>query len=300
MRWLLLALLVGCAAPTSPGGRSGPPVIVATSYPLLWMAQRLVGDAAELKLAPPPLADPAGWVPSTADLQALQAADLVVTNGAGFEGFTAWASLPPSRTVVTAAPFQHRWLRYEDAAVHTHGPDSTAHAHTGLDGHTWLDPVNARAQAEALHAALVRHFPDLKARADAGLATLAADLDALHVGFQALFTTQSGLVVVASHPAWNYPARRYGFKVIAQTLDPEEQPAPGVLASTCQAARAQQARLLLWETPPRPAVAATFEARCGLRSVVWSPIEQAPAGGDYLAVSRATLAALVQALTPTH
>ncbi|MCB9548196.1 MAG: zinc ABC transporter substrate-binding protein [Myxococcales bacterium] len=298
MRWLALAALLatGCGGADAPEARTGPPVLRVTTYPLAWMAEQLVGDAARVELVTPPTADAATWVPDTAALLALQQADLVVLNGAGFEGFTTWASLPPSRTVETAASFRHRWLRYADAVAHTHGPDD--HVHQGLDGHTWLDPVNAIDQAEALHAALVRTQPALQARADAGLARLRADLDALHVGFQAVFAAHPRLVVVTSHPAWAYPARRYGFATIERVLDPEQQPSPAVLASTCQAARAQGAKLLLWEAPPRPPVAATFEARCGLQSFVWSPVEQPPAGGDYLAVSRATLAALAQALGP--
>lgn len=299
--WVFLVYLgLGCADPEPSGPAAfapvgdAPPVVRTTTYPLAWMAERIGGGAIQVELVVPADADPATWRPDDAALQALQGADLVVLNGAGFEALGAWASLPPSRLVDTAAGFRHRWLQNEHALQHSHGPNG--HAHTGLAGHTWMDPVNARAQAEALRAGLVRRFPALAGPTEAGLAGLRVDLDALHRRLTTLFAAHPRLAIASAHPAYAYLARRYELGLVSLHLDPEGQPAPPLLADACTALRRAKASILLWETPPRPAVAATWEARCGVRSVVFSPLEHTPEAGDYLTLMNANVDRLEAAL----
>ena len=181
-------------------------------------------------------------------------------NGAKFEKWALSVSLPDNRVVRTAAGFRDQWIRYEEATSHRHGPKGEEHSHEGVDGHTWLDPVLATAQATAIHAALVRLLPEAKARLDANMAALAADLASLDAAFKAL--PVEGKTLVATHPAWNYPARRYGWK-----LGPEGD-------------------VRLWEGEPEQE---------GPGEVTFSPCEQR-GEEDYLAAMRANLARLKAAL----
>ncbi|MEO0678142.1 MAG: zinc ABC transporter substrate-binding protein, partial [Pseudomonadota bacterium] len=60
------------------------PEIMAVNYALQHMAQTLVGDAAEVTFPVPAGVDPSFWRPSVSDISAVQAADLILLNGAGF------------------------------------------------------------------------------------------------------------------------------------------------------------------------------------------------------------------------
>ena len=86
-------------------------------------------------------------------MAALQAADLVLLNGAGYEGWLNFVSLREERLVNTTAGLADRLLLLEEAVVHQHGPEGE-HSHAGNAFTTWLDPTLAAVQALAIERAL--------------------------------------------------------------------------------------------------------------------------------------------------
>ena len=86
-----LTLLAGTAA------AADKPVIAAVNYPLAYFAERLGGDAVEVLFPVPADRDPAFWRPKLAEIAAIQQADVIALNGAGYAGWTTKASLPRSR-----------------------------------------------------------------------------------------------------------------------------------------------------------------------------------------------------------
>ena len=88
----------------------------------------------------------------------LQAADLVLLNGAGYEGWLDKVSISAGKLVDTSAAFRDRWIRVEDQVTHTHGPQGE-HAHGDFAFTTWMDLSLARLQAEAVATALADLSP---------------------------------------------------------------------------------------------------------------------------------------------
>lgn len=278
-----MVMLAGCSPPTAVQEADGPLKVYASMYPVQAFAERVGG--AHVEVTCPVESDPASWMPGERDILAMQEADLIVLNGANFEAWPDKVSLPESRLLRTAAGVE--LLHYEDAVVHSHGP-SGAHSHEGIDGHTWLDPQNAKRQADAIRQALSRLRPANAADFAANFAKLAADLDALDAAFRQL----SPPPMLANHPAYNYLARRYGWTIHNLDLDPGEMPADEVLV----AIRNGDARVLLWEAAPLAEIATRLEQECKVKSIVFSPCETAPASGDYLDVMRRNLAWIIHAI----
>ncbi len=275
--------LAACLAATAARAAGDRPIIYTSFYPTEYFAARIAQPLADVINALPDGADPIFWVPDRATLAALQQADLILLNGAGLERWTDLVTLPEDRTIVTAMPFEDQWLRYENAVTHSHGTDGE-HSHEGLDGHTWLDPVLAKAQAESIRSALVARFPDHADAFAAGYARLAADLDQLDDALTALAATVQDTPLFMSHPAYNYIARRYGWNFVNLDLDPEVMPSEEDLAAIRVRQQAHPASILIWESAPQHAVADRFHQELGVQSVVFTPAENPDGMADYLAI----------------
>jgi zinc transport system substrate-binding protein len=292
---LALCLVVGCGDQdtTDVPETGGKPVVMTTFYPTLYFVRRIAGDLVDVRCPVPEDEDAIFWQPDEATIGRYQKADLIVVNGAEFEKWVAKTSLPTARVVDTAKLFEKDFVRFEHATTHSHGP-AGEHAHEGIDGHTWVDPVNAKAQAAEIHRALVKLLPGKKAALDAGLAALTKDLDDLAAGFASL-TGKPPLL--ASHPAYNYLAKRYGWNLANLDLDPETMPEDEIFASMKEKMEAHPAKYLLWESTPKPEIAARFRDELGITSITFSPCElmsQADlmTGKNYLTVMKANLEAL--------
>ena len=219
---LMMCLATGCekqepAAP-APTPRSKP-VIYTTFYPTEYFATQLVGDSMDVVCPLPDDADPIFWTPTRQQIAAFQEADLIIVNGAEFEKWVQAASLPESRVVDTAAGFEDAWVTYV-TATHSHGAGGE-HTHEGIDGHTWVDPINAIAQATAIKDALIEHFPEHETRVRAMIGPLTFALRDLDSRLTALTPSLEGVQLMASHPAYNYLASRYGWDITNLDLDPE-------------------------------------------------------------------------------
>ena len=295
----LAALLGGCNGEDKPDSpdQQGKIVVYTTFYPTTYFTQRVGGEHVQVICPVPEDADPIFWMPDADTIQAYQKADLIVINGAQFEKWVAKVSLPPSRIVDTARPLEGELIAYKGAVEHAHGP-SGKHAHEGVDGHTWLDPVNARIQADEIRRALTRLAPDRAELFAANYHRLAADLDGLHAKLTELSKAYKGQPILCSHPAYNYIARRYKWNVHSENLDPETMPTDKQLAAirkTVDTLEKRPAKYILWESAPKLAIADRIKQQLGLESVEFSPCEAA-AAADYLEVMHKNIANITPVL----
>ena len=110
-----------------------------------YFAERIGGAHVDVRLLPPANSDPAFWRPSDADVAALQAADLILLNGAGYAKWRHYVSLPESRTANTGRGFANTLIVVKERGTHSHGADGE-HSHSGFAFTTWLDMQQARQQ----------------------------------------------------------------------------------------------------------------------------------------------------------
>ena len=307
----VLATVIGCerkesgqATTTAPSviakTADKPPVVYTTFYPTTYFAQRIAGDAVQVICPCPVDADPAFWMPDDETIAAYQRADLIIVNGASFEKGLAKITLPESRIIDTARPLADELIVLKDAITHTHGPQGT-HSHEGIDGHTWLDPMNSKAQAGEIKSALIERLPDQAEQFEQGYAGLVADLDALDARLEALAGKLGDQLLLCSHPAYNYIGRRYAWNLKTYHLDPGEMPADDVFAEIKGYLAEHPARLMLWEAEPSAEIAGRMSQELGLESIVFSPCEtldtgRLAAGEDFLTVMHGNVQRLEAAL----
>ncbi len=272
-----------------PAWAQGRPVIACVSYPLAYFAERLAGNTAEIMFPVPSDADPSFWRPSIAEISAIQGADLIVLNGAGFADWTTKASLPRSRTVDTSDGFSDRFLSTE-TLTHSHGAEG-GHSHTGTASYTWMDFALAARQAEALAAALTKCIPDADAQIASELERLLADLAALEESARTIGAEAEGLSIIASHPRYQYFGRAYGLDLSAVDWDARETPTEDQWLALRARVAETGAKLFIWEAEPMPDARERI-LEMGLVDIVFPPLANRPETGDFLGTMEGSLARL--------
>lgn len=279
---LLLLLQIVAAA------HAGPPLTVYTvNYPLQYFAQRIAGDHARVIFPAPAGEDPAFWRPDAETVNRYQRADLILLNGAGYAKWADNVSLPRFRLVDTSAAFAGNYLVKDKAVTHSHGPGAE-HSHTGTAFTTWLDFRQAVLQARAIYDALVLRLPAAGADFEANLSALEADLLALDVAMAEIAAGSPDLPLLASHPVYQYLARRYDLRLTSLVWEPGEDPGEGQWELLEGLLEDTHYRWMIWERMPNVVTRERLEA-LGVRSLVFSPAASTPGEGDFLGVMRANL-----------
>ncbi|MEL6959952.1 MAG: metal ABC transporter substrate-binding protein [Pseudomonadota bacterium] len=249
-------------------GAQDVPRVVAVNDALSDFAERLLGDAAEVVFPVPEGVDPSFWRPSISDISAIQSADLILLNGAGFATWIDRVSLPRSRVVNTSAAIEDRFIVTE-SITHSHG-DGGEHSHEGLASYTWLDPMLALAQAEAIAAAVIARDLAPADDVDARLADLRTDLTALDATARDALQVLDGVAIIATHPRYQYFASRYDLTISSLEWEAGALPTDADFADLADLMAETEARILIWEAQP-PGDAIERAAALGLQSVVFEP-----------------------------
>jgi len=266
--------------------------VVTVNHALQYLAERLVGEGAEVVLPVPQDVDPSFWRPSIADISAIQSADLIVLNGAGFATWTDRVSLPRAKVVNTTAQVEDQFIITE-SITHSHGEGDT-HSHEGLASYTWLDPTLAIAQADAIAAALVRRNLGEAAAVKDRLATLKADLETLDAALMSELAGVQDIAIIATHPRYEYFARRYGLSVTSMEWEAGLMPTDDELADLAARVAQTGARILIWEAEPPQAAIEAARAQ-GLHSVTFVPLAHADGDRAFLDVLAGAASAMSDA-----
>ncbi len=262
------------------------PVVAAANYPLAYFAERLGGGAADVLFPVPADADPSFWRPGIADIAAIQSADVIALNGAGFATWPTKASLPRSRTVNTSAGFSERLIK-TDTVTHSHG-DGGQHSHTDTASYTWLDFTLASEQAGTLADAMMRQMPDQADAIAANRDALLGDLAGLNTHAATVGATAGSTAIITSHPRYQYFGAAYGLDISAVDWDANEDPSAAQWAALEDTIAATGAAVFIWEAEPATASRERM-ATLGLTDVVFPPLANRPAEGDFLTLMETSL-----------
>jgi zinc transport system substrate-binding protein len=290
LRAARLALPVAAAAlvlgACSPGGAGdGRPSVLASFYPLQFVAQQVGGDRVDVTSLTPPGAEPHDLELSPAQVSRVGTADLVVY----LSDFQ-----PAVDDAVAAAPPAHV---IDAATLTTLMP--LASANDTLDPHFWLDPSRMPAVAHAVADELSVIDPAGAATYAANATALSARFDALDAAYTSGLATCADRTFVTSHAAFGYLAARYHLEQVAISgLDPEADPSPDRLAQIGQIVHDRGVRTIFFETLVSPKVAQTLAADLGVEARVLDPLEGvADPSQDYFSIAEANLSALKMALS---
>lgn len=269
-RTLAAALAVAAVALASMPALAEPLKVVASFSILGDMVRQIGGNDVTVTTLVGPDGDAHVYEPTPADARALAAADLVVTNGLGFEGWMARlvkAAGYKGATVVAAKGVKP--IKGEpDDHDHDHGHDH-GHAHDhGDDPHAWQSVANARVYADNILAGLVKAAPDRAERLRAGHAAYKAELDTLDREIKAALAAvpKGDRRIVTSHDAFGYYARAYGVTFLAPVgISTEAEPSAGDVAKLIRQMKKEKAKAVFVESIADPRLLEQIARETGAR-----------------------------------
>jgi zinc transport system substrate-binding protein len=258
--------------------------VYVVNYPLKYFVERIGDEHVDVVFPVPPDVDPAFWTPDIPTINAYQQTDLILLNGATYAKWVGKVSLPRSRIVDTSKKFRDQYIVVKGAVSHSHGPGGE-HSHAGTAFTTWLDFSYATKQAQAIAKALGRKQPTLVNTFDKNLAALVKDLNALDEDMQAVVSRAPDKPLVASHPVYQYLARRYGLNLKSVMWEPDELPVEQQWQDLSNLLENHPARWMIWEGEPMKKSAERLK-EIGVDSLVFDPCGNTPDQGDFLSVMR--------------
>jgi zinc transport system substrate-binding protein len=302
MLGLCFALIIsGCdsgpSTPTSantPGVAGGPVSVVASFYPIEYLARRTGGEHIEVFNPVPPGAEPHDLELTPRSIERIQKSRVFLYLGEGFQPAVdrALDTIKGPDLVVKDVAEGLRLV----PGVDEHEEEA------GLDPHIWLDPVMAQGIAGNVAAALKQADPANADTYTANADKVKADLAALDADFKSGLANCKRKEIITSHAAFAYLANRYGLEQVPVTgLSPEAEPSPARLQEIIAFAREHDAKYIFFETLVEPKVAQLIASEVGAQTLVLNPIEgltseQVSAGSDYISIMRENLANLKTAL----
>ncbi len=296
---LLIALLVACTGGEDVGSEStnpvaGKPTVYTVNYPLAWVAEQLGGGMIEVHFPAPADVDPAFWKPDADALAGYQGADLVLLNGSAYAGWQQQASLPITRLLDTTSSFAAHLIQEAQGPVHSHGPEGE-HSHKVTAFTTWLDPVLLGRQAMIVADGLRRLEGTEQPEVDQRLEQLAIKLAGIDEELKAVAQALDGAPVLYSHPVYQYLQRRYNLNGHALHWEPHQLPDAREWQALELLLGEHSAKIMLWEDEPLAETRAKLDG-LGVAVVVFPPLGNRPAQGDYLENMQQAVARLAAAV----
>ncbi len=292
LKWLLSGLLQMYLL-LEPARASQELTIYTVNYPLAYFAKRIAGDQARVVFPAPSDVDPAFWEPDLETIRAYQQADLILLNGAGYAHWVGKTSLPGLRTVDTSRNFRDQLIESEPGVSHSHG-SGEAHSDAGRAFTTWLDISLAVEQARAIAEALNRKLPQQAEQFDRNFQALKTELEQLDRQIETAVAKLPSRQLLASHFVYQYLARRYQLELRSLSWEPGEVLEPSEWQALKNLLSDYQANWMIWEAKPVADTANRLKSM-GINYLVYQPIGNRPAIGDFISVMRDNLMNLEQA-----
>ncbi|MEU1078095.1 MULTISPECIES: metal ABC transporter substrate-binding protein [unclassified Streptomyces] len=296
-----LGALTACSdADAGSGRKDGKLDVVASFYPMQYLAERIGAGHVSVRSLTKPGVEPHDLELSPRQTASLGRAGLVVyLKGVQPAVDKAIAQSGAEHTVDAAT-----LTKLEDHGTEVgHGHEGEEHhgeSEAGADPHVWLDPVKYAEVARGVGKALEKADPDNAADYEKNTAALVKDLGALNEKFAAGLRTTATKTFITTHSAFGYLAERYGLtqEGIAG-IDPEAEPSPARVKELQSIARKDHVDTVFFETLASDKTARTLAGDTGLKTDVLDPLEgitDKSRGEDYLQVMESNLAALRKAL----
>ena len=159
---------------------------------------------------------------------------------------------------------------------------------------TWLDFSQAAEQARAVMQALSRKLPQHAAKFEQSYSALERELLVLDAEIEALVERNPGLSFLASHPVYQYFARRYGIKLESVLWEPGVFPDEQQWGELTRLLDAYPAKWMIWEGEPNPTTVRRLESM-GVNNLIFDPCANVPEQGDFMDVMRGNIENLAAA-----
>ncbi|THA31478.1 zinc ABC transporter substrate-binding protein [Streptomyces sp. A1277] len=300
-----LTALSACSTSGTSGHKDGDRLnVVASFYPMQFLAERIGGDHVSVSTLTKPGMEPHDLELSPRQTGGLSDADFILyLKGIqpAVDDAIKLSESPNALDVTTLTTLEDHGTEVGDEE---HGHDEHDHDHggedAGADPHIWLDPVKYTEVAKGVGKSLEKTDPDHAADYRENTAALVEELGALDTAYRTGLKDTATRTFITTHSAFGYLAERYGLtqEGIAG-IDPEAEPSPARISALHSIAKEKKVTTVFFETLASDKTAKTVAGDTGLKTDVLDPLEgitEKSKGDDYIEVMKSNLAALRTAL----
>lgn len=289
---------------TSPVRAEGAPLVATSIQPLHSLAAAVMKGVGEPRLIVSGHASEHGYALKPSDARLIRDAALVMLvdehyetfmakplEGRGDTGILALAEIPgmtvrAPREGGVWEPHHHGHEDHDEHGHDEHGHDEhdhDGHDHEALDGHLWLDPMNARMAVTALAERLSEIDPAHAGQYAANARETTARLDALDQDLKQRLAPLAGKPFVVFHDAYHYLEERYGLTAAGSiTVDPDRPTSAKRLAQLRDRLTSSGVACVFREPQfPAPIVATLAEAAHARQGVLDPQGADIPLGPDH-------------------
>jgi zinc transport system substrate-binding protein len=298
-------VLASCGADDAQSQAVDGPDVLASFYPLAFVAERVAGPDANVTNLTQPGGEPHDLELTGQQVAQIADADLVVYL-AGFqpavdEAVDQNAADQAVDVLGLVDVLEGDGDDHDDEAG---GEDEDSHEEEddhdlAGDPHIWQDPANMARIAESVADQLAAIAPDEADDFQTRARELVAELDELDAEYQERLSNCERNLVVTSHDAFGYLANRYQLEMLGIAgLEPDADPSPARLADVQLVVETEGVTTIFYERLVSPAVAESLASDLGVETAVLDPVEgltDDTADEDYLSLMRANLDALEEA-----
>ncbi|ASR39761.1 metal ABC transporter substrate-binding protein [Prauserella marina] len=195
----LLAAVAACGSGEDGGAADGRIAVIASTNVWGSVAAAVGGDKVAItSIIDDPSADPHSYQATAADAAEVTTADVLVSNGGGYDDFfTKMAEqAPEAKSVVAVADS-------EEGHDHDHGHDH-GHEHGEGNEHVWYDLTTVGEVADQLAASFGEVDPGAKQEFADNAAAFKGELDELNQSLTRIGDEHDGTKVVATEPVAHY------------------------------------------------------------------------------------------------
>ncbi|HET6153117.1 MAG TPA: metal ABC transporter substrate-binding protein [Marmoricola sp.] len=292
---LAVLFLLPLAACSTTLATDGKPQVVASFYPLQFVAERIVGDHADVTNLTKP-----GAEPHDLELTPRQAVLVSQAEVALYE-----KGLQPAVDQVISNDKPKHVINVTSivslSAVPPGLGDEYAKSTSGKAGdpHFWQDPTLLAKVADAFATTMEKADPKNAADYRTNNASLQADLAALDADYKAGLAHCASRTLVVSHDAFEYLGRRYGLDVhpIAG-ISPDAEPSPKHMHELSDLIKSDRITTVFNERLASPKLVDALAGDLHISTAVLDPIEglnSSDPHATYLSLMRDNLAAIQKA-----
>ena len=268
----LIVVAAGCSSGVSSSPTTTPSVVVTYSA-LGDVVQQLVGNAAKVSVVIPNGQDQHDFSPSAKDIEKLNNASFVVSNGLNLEEGLEDALMQTEKSGVPVFHIaDYVTLRALTSQEENH--------HGGKDPHIWLDPETLVEAIPALTAALEK---ELKVDLSQEEQNLLTELQDVSASITSTLSEVDECTLVTGHDSLQYFAARYGCTVVGAVIpsfSTAAEASAGDLAALKKLAQQENVRVIFTELGTPADVAALLSKELGVKLQELST-HVLPSGGGY-------------------
>lgn len=303
---LATVTLAGCGGSDASGsGGSGDKLdVVASFYPLEFIAKTVGGDAVNVTTLTAPGVEPHDLELNPQQVGSIAGAKLVMFEKGlqpAVDEAVEQNAKDAAFDVAPAATLEATGAEFEEPAEEAGHEEEPAEEHKdgALDPHFWLDPVRYTAVINAVTDKLAEtdsaNADGYKQRATA----LVAEVNKLDTEFKTGLQTCKVKTFVTSHEAFAYLAKRYGLTMVGIAgFTPDAEPTPARIKEVQDIVRKEKVTTIFYEELVSPKVAESIARDLKVKTAVLSPIEglsEANSQETYLSLMRENLQELRKA-----